>query len=211
MIQDLVTWRAGPGNRNIHYHPVVLGGDAAAGASARSCGVRKSESPLRARRRHDIRRWAVRFHFVDCNGPPSCVRCGAPSVRPSAAAGRHARGGWTVSPVDAERHRVGARRHGRQRLVQDEDAPRASRCADPGSEGDARRDPSHGGLREVPRGAASLRAERRRISRELASADRGTVLRVALGLTVEGVPRFVAYEIVLFHKPTIETLGPRTS
>ena len=63
-------------------------------------------------------------------------------------------------------------------------------------------------LREVPHRAAPLRAERRRISRELAAADRGTVLRVALGLIVEGVPRFVAYEIVLYHQPTLETLGP---
>jgi len=63
-------------------------------------------------------------------------------------------------------------------------------------------------LRDVPRRAAPLRAERRRISRELAAADRGTVLRVALALIVEGIPRFVAYEIVLFHQPTLETLGP---
>jgi hypothetical protein len=63
-------------------------------------------------------------------------------------------------------------------------------------------------LREIPRRAAPLRAERRQISRELAGADRGTVLRVALGLIEEGVPRFVAYEIVTFHQPTRETLRP---
>jgi hypothetical protein len=63
-------------------------------------------------------------------------------------------------------------------------------------------------LRQIPHRAEPLRAERRQISRELADADRATVLRVALDLIEEDVPRFVAYEIVSFHPPTLDALRP---
>ena len=63
-------------------------------------------------------------------------------------------------------------------------------------------------LKGTPRGAVSLRAERKRISSEIAEADRRAVLELAQALIDHGVARFVAYEIVLHHVPTLETLGP---
>jgi 3-methyladenine DNA glycosylase AlkD len=61
-------------------------------------------------------------------------------------------------------------------------------------------------LRAVPATAAPLRAERRRISREVAQLDRAEILRLAHDLLRAGVHRFVAYELVLHHKPTLTTL-----
>jgi 3-methyladenine DNA glycosylase AlkD len=63
-------------------------------------------------------------------------------------------------------------------------------------------------LKDTPRGAVSLRAERKRISSEIAEADRRAVLELAHALIDHGIARFVAYEIVLHHVPTLEALGP---
>jgi len=61
-------------------------------------------------------------------------------------------------------------------------------------------------LRAVPATTVPLRAERRRISRELAGIDRGEMLRLAHDLIGARVPRFVAYELVLKHPPTLNGL-----
>jgi 3-methyladenine DNA glycosylase AlkD len=63
-------------------------------------------------------------------------------------------------------------------------------------------------LQATPSGALSLRAERKRISTEIAEADRAAVLKIAHGLIDRGIARFVAYEIVLHHRPTLEALRP---
>jgi len=63
-------------------------------------------------------------------------------------------------------------------------------------------------LREMPAGAVPLRAERKRISAEIAGADRRAVLTLASSLIDRGIARFVAYEIVLHHGPTSEALLP---
>jgi len=63
-------------------------------------------------------------------------------------------------------------------------------------------------LQATPSGAVSLRAERKRISAEIAEADRAAVLDVAHGLIDHGLARFVAYEIVLHHAPTFDALRP---
>lgn len=62
-------------------------------------------------------------------------------------------------------------------------------------------------LRAVPANTASLRAERKRISRELAALDRTALLGLAHHLVKSGIPRWVAYELVLNHKPTIESMN----
>jgi 3-methyladenine DNA glycosylase AlkD len=61
-------------------------------------------------------------------------------------------------------------------------------------------------LRAVPANAASLRAERKRISREVAALDRAALLALAHHLIQARVPRFVAYELILNHKPTMESI-----
>ena len=58
----------------------------------------------------------------------------------------------------------------------------------------------------VPPDTASLRAERKRISKELAGEERAAVLDLAHHLIESRVPRFVAYELVLNHRPTIESI-----
>lgn len=61
-------------------------------------------------------------------------------------------------------------------------------------------------LRSVPQNAASLRAERKRISREVALLDRDDLLGLAHHLIDARIARFVAYELVLNHKPAIESI-----
>jgi 3-methyladenine DNA glycosylase AlkD len=61
-------------------------------------------------------------------------------------------------------------------------------------------------LLAVPSDAASLRAERKRISKELAALDRTAMLALAHYLIEARVVRFVAYELLLNHKPTIEAI-----
>jgi 3-methyladenine DNA glycosylase AlkD len=61
-------------------------------------------------------------------------------------------------------------------------------------------------LRAVPATAVPLRAERKRMSREVAGLGRAEILRLAHDLLRAHVPRFVAYELVLNHKPTLTTL-----
>jgi 3-methyladenine DNA glycosylase AlkD len=63
-------------------------------------------------------------------------------------------------------------------------------------------------LQDTPAGAVPLRAERKRISAEIAAADRRAVLKLAGSLIDRGIARFVAYEIVLNHEPTLEALRP---
>jgi hypothetical protein len=61
-------------------------------------------------------------------------------------------------------------------------------------------------LRAVPATTAPLRAERKRISRELTHMDRVEMLRLAHDLIGARIPRFVAYELVLNHWPTLNGL-----
>jgi 3-methyladenine DNA glycosylase AlkD len=55
--------------------------------------------------------------------------------------------------------------------------------------------------RPRPRNAAGLRELRRRFSKELAGADRGTILEIATRLVQSGKldARFIAYELVKYH------------
>jgi len=64
-------------------------------------------------------------------------------------------------------------------------------------------------LRGVPARAVALRAERKRISREVAACDRGAVLRLAHQLMAAGIARFVAYELILNHKQAMESITQR--
>jgi hypothetical protein len=61
-------------------------------------------------------------------------------------------------------------------------------------------------LRDVPSRAAPLRAERQRMSREAAVLHRTALLRLAHDLIEARIPRFVAYELVLHHKPAMELI-----
>jgi 3-methyladenine DNA glycosylase AlkD len=61
-------------------------------------------------------------------------------------------------------------------------------------------------LRTVPSDAASLRAERKRISKQVAALDRAALLKLAHHLIEARIPRFVAYELVLNHRTTMESL-----
>jgi 3-methyladenine DNA glycosylase AlkD len=61
-------------------------------------------------------------------------------------------------------------------------------------------------LRAAPRDTASLRAERRRVSKEVAALDRAEVLGLAHDLIEAGIPRFVAYELVQNHQPAMERI-----
>ena len=63
-------------------------------------------------------------------------------------------------------------------------------------------------LQSVPRTTPSLRAELKRISKEIALLNPIRVLRLAHDFIHAGIPRFVAYELVLNHKQTIASIGP---
>jgi 3-methyladenine DNA glycosylase AlkD len=62
-------------------------------------------------------------------------------------------------------------------------------------------------LRSVPSNTASMRAERKRISRELAALDRTALLGLAHHLIEARIARFVAYELILNHQPTIGSIN----
>jgi 3-methyladenine DNA glycosylase AlkD len=61
-------------------------------------------------------------------------------------------------------------------------------------------------LRAVPSNTTSLRAERKRISREVAGLDRDAVLRLAHHLIEARIARFVAYELLLNDPPTMASI-----
>jgi 3-methyladenine DNA glycosylase AlkD len=61
-------------------------------------------------------------------------------------------------------------------------------------------------FRAVPPGTTALRAERRVVSKSLTGNTRGEVLALAHGLIRAKLPRFVAYELVLSHPPTMDAL-----
>src|SRR5689334_8998879 len=61
-------------------------------------------------------------------------------------------------------------------------------------------------LRTIPANAAALRAERRRISNEVNALDRGALLEIAHELMEARIARFVAYELVLNHRPARESI-----
>jgi len=61
-------------------------------------------------------------------------------------------------------------------------------------------------LRSVPANAPSLRAERKRISKDAATLDRHAVLALAHHLIDAHIPRFVAYELLLNHEPAIQSI-----
>src|ERR1017187_10040546 len=56
-------------------------------------------------------------------------------------------------------------------------------------------------LRSVSANTASLRADRKQISKEVAEFDRTALLGLAHHLIEKRIARFVAYELVLDHKP----------
>jgi 3-methyladenine DNA glycosylase AlkD len=62
-------------------------------------------------------------------------------------------------------------------------------------------------LRTAPASTVALRAERKRISREAASFDGPALLGLAQELIEAGIARFVAYELVLNHRKTMESIG----
>lgn len=62
-------------------------------------------------------------------------------------------------------------------------------------------------FRAVPADAASLRAERKRISKEVDTFDRDALLGLAHHLIDARIPRFVAYELILNHEPTMESIN----
>jgi 3-methyladenine DNA glycosylase AlkD len=64
-------------------------------------------------------------------------------------------------------------------------------------------------LRAVPANAAALRAERQRISREVAALDRDALLGLAHHLIEARIPPFVAYELILNHEATMESINQR--
>jgi len=64
-------------------------------------------------------------------------------------------------------------------------------------------------FRSVPASASSLRSVRKTVSKALGSASRTEVLTLAHDLIEAGIPRFVAYEIVVNHKSTFESLSRR--
>jgi 3-methyladenine DNA glycosylase AlkD len=61
-------------------------------------------------------------------------------------------------------------------------------------------------LRAVPPDTASLRAERKRISKEAGALDRSALLGVAHHLIESRIPRWVAYELVLHHGATMASI-----
>jgi len=62
-------------------------------------------------------------------------------------------------------------------------------------------------LRAVPQNAPGLRAERRRISKEVRDLNRKALLRLAHELIDAGITRFVAYELILNHKATTDSMS----
>jgi 3-methyladenine DNA glycosylase AlkD len=63
-------------------------------------------------------------------------------------------------------------------------------------------------LRAAASNTPTLRAERRRISKEVAALPRDAMLGLAHDLIKARVARFVAYELVLNHKPTMDSIQP---
>lgn len=63
-------------------------------------------------------------------------------------------------------------------------------------------------LRALPATAVPLRALRKQISREVATLPPAALLRLAHSLIDARIPRFVAYELVLNHAPTMQSLTP---
>lgn len=63
-------------------------------------------------------------------------------------------------------------------------------------------------LRSVPANAPSLRAERKRLSMEVAAWDRHAVLGLAHHLIEAKIARFVAYELLLNHQPVMRSITP---
>src|SRR5262249_52580291 len=61
-------------------------------------------------------------------------------------------------------------------------------------------------LRATPRSTVPLRAERKRISSEIADCGRADVLCLAHALIDARLPRFVAYELVLNHRTTMDSI-----
>jgi 3-methyladenine DNA glycosylase AlkD len=61
-------------------------------------------------------------------------------------------------------------------------------------------------LRAVPANTAALRAERKRISKEIAGLDRAAIFELAESLIDACIPRFVAYELILNHKAAMESI-----
>ena len=61
-------------------------------------------------------------------------------------------------------------------------------------------------LRGVSARADALRAERKRISHAVTACSRTVVLRLAHDLMAARITRFVAYELVLNHKPAMESI-----
>jgi 3-methyladenine DNA glycosylase AlkD len=67
-------------------------------------------------------------------------------------------------------------------------------------------------LRVLPlKNAQGLRAIRRRFSKALRTASAGTVIAIAYNLVERGRfdCRFLAYEIILNHRPALDNLGPK--
>ena len=62
-------------------------------------------------------------------------------------------------------------------------------------------------LLAVPANTASLRAERKRISREVVALDRLALLELAHVLIRAGIHRFIAFELVLNHNASIESIS----
>jgi 3-methyladenine DNA glycosylase AlkD len=63
-------------------------------------------------------------------------------------------------------------------------------------------------LRAGPANTAALRAERKRISKELAGVEGLDLVKLANDSIAAGVARFVAYELVLNHSPTMKAITP---
>src|ERR1700683_2830784 len=61
-------------------------------------------------------------------------------------------------------------------------------------------------LRAVPSNTAALRSERKGISRDVAAFEPRQLLTLAHALIDAGVARFVAYELVQNHRPTMESV-----
>jgi 3-methyladenine DNA glycosylase AlkD len=61
-------------------------------------------------------------------------------------------------------------------------------------------------LRDIPPSTEPLRAGRKRISREVATLGRAELLALAGDLIGAGVARFVAYELVMNHKATMQSI-----
>src|SRR5260370_25646691 len=62
-------------------------------------------------------------------------------------------------------------------------------------------------LRAVPQNTACQREERKRVSREVTMLDRAALLGLAHHLIEARIPRFIAYELILNHKPTADSIS----